>query len=94
VWNTETKQTEKLERYQISVAINGASGSPVFVRPAFTSGPVKDAPGEQVFNARCEVAATWYSCDAWVALPDSPVAKRVQADPVHHVHVGGDPALA
>jgi hypothetical protein len=91
VGNENTKATEWVEAYLVeSRAINGASGSPVFARPAITFGPIK-------LDSGMETKALWPESEirllglfqgAWFLPPDDPLRKAVQSKDGDVVPVG------
>jgi hypothetical protein len=84
VWNKDKKRVDFVEGYLIeTVAINGASGSPVFARPSITVGPFKSDQGQEFRSLwpEAKVPLLGLFQGAWFAPPDDPVARNVQASP-------------
>jgi hypothetical protein len=90
MWNSQIKQTEKVDAYLIeSAAINGASGSPVFVRGSMTNIPyVEETEDQTVLWTNVKLMLLGIFTGAWFGPPDDPVAKTVKAPPGSIVPVG------
>ncbi len=91
VWNEKTKTPDLVEGYLIeSVAINGASGSPVFARGTITYGPIVTDQGAKSHASWPEAKLYLLGVfqGAWFAPPDPTVAGTVRARQGDVVPVG------
>lgn len=92
VYNKLTQKTDFVQGYLIeSAAIDGASGSPVFVRPSITTEALPTNQGSARASwpeARVYLLGLFQG--AWFAPPDAPLAQNVRArtDSVVPVGVG------
>jgi hypothetical protein len=90
MWNKGKKTTDMVEAYLIeSAAINGASGSPVFVRPALTDKEYRS--DQEQITVQLAGVRLWLLgifSGAWFAPPDDPVRQNVNAGKGDVVPVG------